>query len=66
VVNRVRVTSARRSRVYTIWSAWLLALVAGFAAGAGAQTAPELGAEPTMVKGPATAPITIVEFSDYQ
>ena len=65
MVNGVRVGSARRSRVYTIWTAWLLALVAGLG-GAGAQTGPEIGAEPTMVKGPATAPVTVVEFSDYQ
>jgi hypothetical protein len=66
VVNGVRVTSARRSRVYTIRAAWLLAALAGFAGGAVAQTAPELGAAPTMVKGAPTAPVTIVEFSDYQ
>ena len=40
----------------------LLALV-------GVGTAEMLGditVEPTMVKGPASAPVTIVEFSDYQ
>jgi len=26
----------------------------------------DITVEPTMVKGPATAPVTIVEFSDYQ
>ncbi len=66
MVNGVRVTSTCRPRVYTIWTAWLLALVAGLAGGAGAQTAPELGADPTMVKGSPTAAVTIVEFSDYQ
>jgi len=63
VVNRVRLTSIRRPRVYTVWTIWLVALLA---AGAGAQPAPETAADPGMVKGPATAPVTIVEFSDYQ
>jgi len=26
----------------------------------------DITVEPTMVRGPATAPVTIVEFSDYQ
>jgi protein-disulfide isomerase len=44
-----------------------LALLLGAGAPAAAQP-PEvrLTVHPAMVKGPATAPITIVEFSDYQ
>ena len=34
--------------------------------GATGQTPGDITVEPTMVKGPATAPVTIVEFSDYQ
>jgi hypothetical protein len=66
VVNGVRVRVARRSGVYTIWSACLLALSVVLAGDVGAQTAPELGVDPAMVKGPAAAAVTIVEFSDYQ
>ena len=66
MVNGVRVRVARRSGVYTIWTACLLALSAILAGGVAAQTAPELGADPAMVKGPAAAPVAIVEFSDYQ
>jgi len=66
VVKGVRVAPARRSRVYTIWTWWLVTLLATLAGGAAAQTAPELGADPAMVKGPPTAVVTIVEFSDYQ
>jgi hypothetical protein len=41
-----------------------LAILAGIAC---AQTAPpESGADPSMVKGAPGAPVTIVEFSDYQ
>jgi hypothetical protein len=66
VVNRVRSATARRRRVYTIPTAWLLVLVALCAPGAGAQTPASITIEPTMVKGPDTAAVTIVEFSDYQ
>jgi protein-disulfide isomerase len=78
VVNRVRVTPTRWPRVYTFWTTGLLALlpiVAGgtglagivvVAGGAGAQAPIESGADPGMIKGPASAPVTIVEFSDYQ
>ncbi len=67
MVNRVRVASVRRSRVYTSWTAWLVGLLAVLAGVACAQTAPpESGADPSMVKGPRGAPVTIVEFSDYQ
>ena len=31
-----------------------------------AQTASSLTIDPAMTRGPATAPVTIVEFSDYQ
>jgi len=33
---------------------------------AGAEMLGDITVEPTMVKGPANAPVTIVEFSDYQ
>jgi hypothetical protein len=33
---------------------------------AGAEVLGDITVEPTMVKGPAGAPVTIVEFSDYQ
>jgi protein-disulfide isomerase len=45
-------------------SRWLLALVLLAPVPARAQF--ERTADPGMVKGPATAPVTIVEFSDYQ
>jgi hypothetical protein len=66
VVNRVRSTSARRRRVYTIRTASLLALLALLTVGAGVQTPVDLSVEPTMVKGPDSAAVVIVEFSDYQ
>ena len=66
MVNRVRSTTARRRRVYTIRTGWLLALVMLLAAVAGAQTPPPITIEPSMVKGSDKAPVTIVEFSDYQ
>jgi hypothetical protein len=66
VVNRVRVTSVRRSRVYTIRTVRFLALLAVLVGVADAQAPPESGADPSMIKGPAKAPVTIVEFSDYQ
>ena len=66
MVNRVRVTGARRSGVYTIRTTWLASLLALVAGTAGAQAPPESGADPSMIKGPATAAVTIVEFSDYQ
>ena len=31
-----------------------------------AQTEPGFTLDPVMIRGPATAPVTIVEFSDYQ
>ena len=66
VVNRARVTSIRRSGVYTIRTSWLLALLAVLVGVAAAQAPPESGADPSMIKGPAKAPVIIVEFSDYQ
>jgi hypothetical protein len=49
-----------------MWTGWLVAVLAALAGGAAAQTAPEHGVDPAMVKGPPTAAVTIVEFSDYQ
>ena len=51
----------RSSRVYTI----ILACALVFAA-ADAPAQVEITVAPFMVKGPAGAPVTIVEFSDYQ
>jgi hypothetical protein len=65
MVNRVRIPTARPPRVYTIWAGTLLVLLA-VAGALPAQTPVELTIEPTMVKGAAKAPVTIVEFSDYQ
>ena len=66
MVNRVRSATARRRRVYTIRTAWLLGLVALLAPAVSAQTPASLTIEPSMVKGSDKAPVTIVEFSDYQ
>lgn len=60
--------AGRSPRVYYTWiwlTLWLLALsVAACPARALAQV--ELTWSPTMVKGAAGAPVTIIEFSDYQ
>ncbi len=55
-------------RVYTIALGLTLGVVAlGIGCRAPAPGAQDRGAVPTqMVKGPPTAPVTIVEFSDYQ
>jgi protein-disulfide isomerase len=47
-------------RVYTIVLACILAI------GSAGAAPIRVTAEPTMTKGPAGAPVTIVEFSDYQ
>lgn len=56
-----------RFRVYTLRvAAGLLLLLAVGAASAGAQDAPRFIADPMMTKGPAAAPVTIFEWSDYE
>ena len=56
-----------RVRVYTLRvAAGLLLLLAAGAAPAGAQGAPRFIADPMMTKGPAAAPVTIFEWSDYE
>jgi hypothetical protein len=65
-VNGVPVTTARPRRVYTIRTAWLLLSLALLTPAAGAQTPGEITIDPVMVKGAPGAPVTIVEFSDYQ
>ena len=56
-----------RVRVYTLRVvAGLLLLLAAGAASAGAQDAPRFIADPMMTKGPAAAPVTIFEWSDYE
>ena len=52
------------ARVYTIVVGALLALAATGATAT--PTSTRLTIEPFMTKGPADAPVTIVEFSDYQ
>lgn len=51
----------RPRRVYYILPLLPLVLVASLASGQ-----IDLTVEPAMTKGPARAPVTIVEFSDYQ
>ena len=48
-------------RVYTIVLVSILGLTI-----TGAASPIRITIEPTMTKGPASAPVTIVEFSDYQ
>lgn len=56
-----------RVRVYTLRvAAGLLLLLAAGAASAGAQDVPRFIADPMMTKGPAAAPVTIFEWSDYE
>ncbi len=52
---------SRPRRVYYILLLVLLVLLVSPASGQ-----IELSVEPAMTKGPAGAPVTIVEFSDYQ
>jgi protein-disulfide isomerase len=57
-----------RARVRTVLA---VLAVAALLAGLGsppalAQAAPEFTITPVMIRGPAAAPVTIVEFSDYQ
>jgi protein-disulfide isomerase len=56
-----------RVRVYTFRAAAGLVVVLSLWAGsAAAQGAPRFTTDPTMVKGPATAPVTVIEWSDYE
>jgi hypothetical protein len=48
-------------RVYTIVFVSILAITS-----AGAAAPIRITVEPAMTKGPAGAPVTIIEFSDYQ
>jgi protein-disulfide isomerase len=54
-----------RVRVYTLCAAALLLLVASTRP-AIAQDGPRFTVDPAMTRGPATAPVTIFEWSDYQ
>jgi len=57
-----------RVRVYTlrVAAALVLAAWAAWAASASAQDALGFKADPAMTRGPATAPVTVVEWSDYE
>lgn len=67
-VNRLSRCAARSPRVYYSSLGAVLALLvlvlASWPSRALAQI--ELSWTPGMVKGPASAPVTIIEFSDYQ
>ena len=64
-MNGVRSSTFRRPRVYTLHIV-LLVLLLALARDARSAEMLNLTVEPAMVKGPANAPVTIVEFSDYQ
>jgi protein-disulfide isomerase len=56
-----------RVRVYTLrLAAGLGVVLAMWAAAAGAQDAGRFTADPAMSKGPAAAPVTVFEWSDYE
>src|SRR5437867_5939638 len=66
VVKRVSLYARRSARVYYMVCGVPLLLVV---LALGAPSAPaqvELTAHPSMIKGPPGAPVTIIEFSDYQ
>ena len=67
-VKRASFVYARRSaRVYyRLFCAVPLLLVVLALGAASAPAQVELTAHPSMVKGPPGAPVTIIEFSDYQ
>ena len=56
-------TALRRRVYYTVSVLFALAVAPGPRPAAGQV---ELTVAPTMIKGPAEAPVVIVEFSDYQ
>jgi hypothetical protein len=60
-VNPGSLRSPWSVRVYTIVLISILVLTS-----AGAAAPIRITVEPTMMKGPAGAPVTIIEFSDYQ
>src|SRR5215470_3006399 len=53
-------------RVYNTFGAAVGLLLAVWAGIAAAEETPTFTVEPSMVRGPAAAPVTIVEWSDYQ
>jgi protein-disulfide isomerase len=55
-----------RVRVYTLGAAAGLFALALWISTAGAQDAPRFTADPAMAKGPASAPVTVFEWSDYE
>jgi len=61
--SRVYYTGSRGSRATLVALALAVSL---WLPGCFAQTASSLTIDPAMTRGPATAPVTIVEFSDYQ
>ena len=63
-VRRAPLPARRSPRVYYILFLLLLLASALGTPLAGAQV--ELTVHPSMIKGPPGAPVTIVEFSDYQ
>ena len=54
------------SRLYARWSLVILVLLSLGPGASRAQAPVELTVDPSMVKGPTGAPVTIIEFSDYQ
>ena len=66
-VTRASLSAHRVSRVY--YGSLRAVLLALLVIGGGAvrtQAQVELTVNPSMVKGPRNAPVTIIEFSDYQ